>query len=171
MNSIVIGFSRPKKFSFFSRLIRLVENTKYSHVYIKFYSITYDRTLVYQASGLAVNFIEENNFNKNDLTINEFQVPLADDSIQLIQFCIDKVGTPYAMSQIFGIGLYLLLKLFGINIKNILGANKSKLICSELAEIILNNFTNDKINIDPNLVIPKNIYDILSSSNNVKRLL
>lgn len=58
MEQITIGFSKSKKFlPIGSWLIRAYMGTPYSHVYLKFYSQSLNRTLIYEAVGGGVRFI------------------------------------------------------------------------------------------------------------------
>ena len=53
ISKITIGFSRPKNkvFPIGSWLIRLYMRSAYSHTYVRFYSESINRTLVYEAVG------------------------------------------------------------------------------------------------------------------------
>lgn len=54
MSSARIGFSRHRGFAPLSWAIMAVERTNFSHVYIKFYSASMGRWLVYEATGKGV---------------------------------------------------------------------------------------------------------------------
>lgn len=168
MQTLVIGFSRPKGgFKPFSWLIRLIENTPYSHVYIKFYAKKYDRYLVYQASGTQVNFISQERFNEEEVIVKEFILEVDEISMnKMIQFAIDNVGAPYGVKEIFGLGLVLLCRLFGKKIKNPFGDGTKSFFCSQLVDYILSGPLNRNITFDPDLVTPKDIYKYLEETDN-----
>ena len=94
MESIIVGFSRPKAwFEPFSWLIRAVTGSQFSHAYIRFYSEEYNRWLVYQASGLKVNFIGQTMFDGAETVYEEFTVPVTALTKKIaIQGAIDKCG-------------------------------------------------------------------------------
>src|SRR5690349_251313 len=104
MKTIAIGFSRPKKFNILSWLIMKVQRTEYSHVYVRFHSDSLDRDLIYQASGLQVNFVGGTLFKDHHLTVKEFSLSVTDETYKnTLQFAVDKAGMPYSIKQLFGI--------------------------------------------------------------------
>ena len=72
-----------------------------SHAYIKFYSESYDRWLIYQASGTKVNFIGETLFDSTELIYKEFELPASGQWLRLKPYnsAIDKCGLPYSILQ------------------------------------------------------------------------
>lgn len=170
MDSVVVGFSRPRKgFQPFSWLIRLVDGTPYSHVYICFHSDAYDRDLVYQASSLQVNFEGWLHFNSTDLTVKQFALPISDETKKrIIQFAIDKAGTPYGIKEIVGIGLVKLASVFGEKIKNPFRSGDSTYICSELVSEILEEYLGADITKDLDSMTPKDVYNYLVQATALK---
>lgn len=165
MKSIIIGFSKPKAwFSPFSWLIRFVERTPYSHVYIRFFSDTFARNIVYQASGRAVNFMGWNLFISKEYSIEEFELSIEDDSHRaMMQYCIDEAGVPYGVLSIFGIGYRLFMGLLNKTVGNPFPSGDASFFCSKLAENIINKFSDQKIPLNPESVLPKDIYTYLES--------
>lgn len=147
MNAFIVGFSKPKsKLAFFSHLIRLCEKTKFSHAYVKVYSTKYDRWLVYQASGSMVNFMNVEEFEKKNISIEEYPINIDEKTrTEIMQFAIDNVGKPYALAEVFGILFY---RLTGLRNPFAKGRNAYK--CTELlAAILINVFgLNIKENLD-----------------------
>jgi hypothetical protein len=162
MNKIIVGFSRPKAwFSPFSWLIRLVTWSPYSHVYIKFYSATYDRWLIYQASGTKVNFIGQTLFDAEEVLCGEFSISVCEKTIQkTVQFAIDKCGSPYGALQIVGFGWVLFMNLFGKKVKNPFYSTSSY-FCSEIANDMLEEIKSVNDTMDPAVASPRDVYNFL----------
>lgn len=164
MGTIIIGFTRPSGwFEPFSWLIRLVCWTPYSHVYIKFYSKSTDRWLIYQASGTKLNFIGQTLFDAEEVLCGEFEIPITFPTRNnTIQFCIDNVGKPYAVGQIIGFACVLFMKIFGKKIKNPF-YNGNSYFCSELVGDILEELLKEGGSLDPSISSPKDIWNFLLS--------
>lgn len=159
---IIIGFSKPKKFNFFSKLIQFFERTPYSHVYIKINS-SLDIDIIYQAGIHGVNFVGTDLFNLKSEVVYEYKISIDNDKKNdLLRFLIKNSGKPYSISQIIGLSLY---NLFGIKLfKN----NDKKFICSELAAVIL-NFIGLDINLqNTDYISPKDIYNFISKNSKFK---
>lgn len=164
MKKIYIGFSRPKKFAILSWLIRVVLKTEYSHVYVKFHSDTYDRNIIYQASGLQVNFVGEKLFDEKEIIVKEFEFDVSDDTYtKMMIFAIDKAGYPYSVKQLFDIAGYMLTK------KVLLSEDgRNAYICSELASQMIKEDLKIPIDKDLDLITPKDVYIILDGYQNGK---
>ena len=67
MKTITIGLSRHIGFNIISLGIRLFQKTTYSHAYIKIHIPEIDRTAVFQATGIGVNFTSLEVFNSKDI--------------------------------------------------------------------------------------------------------
>lgn len=157
MDEIIIGFSRPKAFfEPFSWLIRLVLWTPYSHAYIRYYDSYHKRWIIFQASGLTVNFIGQSMFDGKEDIYAEFSVPLIDSTKkEVIQKAIDKCGSPYGVGQIIGFGWILFMRLFRKNVSNPFYSSSSY-VCSELVADILVEINQG--NLDPSTMTPKDVY-------------
>lgn len=158
MKKVIIGFSRPKTFKVLSWIIQKVQGADYSHVYIKFYSDSLERELVYQASGLEVNFVGSNLFNSSHIIVDEFELEISDEAHKkALQFAVDKAGTPYSIKQLFGILIYM------ISGKILFRDGRSGYVCSELIGQLLQEEFNFVISKDLDTIIPKDIHNILST--------
>lgn len=158
MTDFVIGFSTPKKFRLFSWLTKVALNTPYSHAYVAFFSESYDRKLIYQASGLAVNFIGESMFAGLENVVGEFTLPVSDSlKTEIIQKAIDTVGEPYGIMHILGLAIYLVCKKFGKTIK-VPFQNNSTLVCSQLAAKVIKEISPAYPQLDPETATPKDVY-------------
>lgn len=162
MDSIIIGFSRPSGwFEPFSWLIRLGTWSQFSHTYLKYYNSYADRWEVFQASGLKVNFMGQVMFDGMESIHAEFEIPISDPiKLKTIQYAIDKVGSPYAIGQIFGFIWILIVRLFGKQVKNPL-FNDGSFFCSELITDILNEI--NETDLDCSNMTPKDVYNYLVS--------
>lgn len=169
-----IGFSRPRsKFLIISWLIRAVERTNYSHVYIRWKSDWLDRDIVYEASGTMVHFLEGKRFDKKAECVHLFKVDCSDEARKkIIQFAMDNAGASYGIKQLLGIGIVKLMRIFGKDIKNPFSDGKSTWVCSELAGEALKELGH-KIPICRDNLTPKDIFTILNENvpNKVSRLI
>lgn len=156
---ITIGFSRPKHklLPVGSWLIRLYQGTSYSHVYLKFYSKSLDRVLIYEAVGGGVRFVSQQVWNSKAEEVVQVSLNISDANYKtLLQYCVDHAGVKYGVLQNVGVVISELLKLkhnlftSGVN-------------CSEIvAQILqLEGYTFSK---NLNLVTPKDIELTLSNS-------
>lgn len=159
---ITIGFSKPRSFKPFAWLIMKFYSIPFDHVYIKFYSEKYDRTLIYQASKSIVNFMNPEIFHLENISIEEFDVQILENKkIELVQFCIDNAGKSYGILEAFGLGIVRLIELIGYTIKNPFSDKSKTYICSELSGIVLEQFTNVKIEKSLDDLTPLDIFNYL----------
>lgn len=158
MNRLIVGFSTSKKFKVLSYLIRLIERTKFSHVYIKWYSEYFKRWIIYQAEVGGVQFLSSATFDSDNITLDEFQYEMSEEQHQrVVQFAMDNCGIKYGYLSIVG----FLLKKIGIKVPKLFDNAKS-FICSELAATILKEEFKEK-ELDPNTITPKLLYRTLNS--------
>lgn len=162
MKDLVVGFSRPKTWKIFAWIIMKLLKTPYDHVYLRLYLHSYEREIIYQASGSRVNFMNFNIFeNENDI-IKEFNITTSEENyIKLLQFCIDNVAKPYSLKEAFGLGLTRIAKFFGLKIENPFKEQNNSYVCSVIASYIIENFT--PIDLPENFqdMDPKDLYDFL----------
>lgn len=162
MAKIVIGFSKPHKWKPYSWLIMKLFDTNYSHVYIKFYSDSLERDLIYQASGTSLNFCGLNHFCKNNTIVSEFDVSISTENRKkMLQFAIDNEGKPYGVWNAVGLGIKHIARKLGFDIKNPFADGKKTEVCSELVAFVLQEHTELEISWDINEVTPKDIHDYL----------
>lgn len=160
MRTIAIGFSTTKKWMPLSWLIQKVQKTPYSHVYIKFTSDKYQRNLIYQASGLQVNFVGENVFDEKEQIIKECQLQVSEETYtKMMTFAIDKAGYPYSIKQLFNIVIYMVT-----GKAHTLSDGRSGYVCSELAGEMLKTILNVPITEDLDIITPKDIDDALTKA-------
>lgn len=163
---IILGFSKPIKWKPFSWLIMTAYGIPYSHCYIKFYSQTYQRWLIYQASGTMVNFMNIQTFNQEAEIVYETQIEISEEArFKVLQFSIDNCGKPYGVKECFGLAITRIFEIFGKEIKNPLADQDRTLVCSELTAIILRDCLNINIPKDPDDMTPKDVYNLLTNIN------
>ncbi len=158
MRKIIIGFSKfKKKFPIFSWLIRLVDDKRFSHVYVK-WIMKSGTSIIYQASGHAVNFIGNKRFETNNTIYQEFVFEMSDEKFQeFLDWAVDNSGAPY--SPMLGVGICL-SKLFNLKI-NVLASNDS-FVCSKIAGYFFDKFVKDFYS-DENksdVLMPSDIYKL-----------
>ena len=160
---INIEFTRPKqdRFAFFSKLIRLFQKTKYSHVRLHWTNST-GRDVVYEASGSKIHFLGElAQPTKPVEVLHLFTVPLNNEEYRaLIDLCMKYAGLKYGVWQSIGIGLSIFLKLK----KNPFSDGYRSQVCSELVGRFLEEVLELPINIDLDIAGPKEIYLILEDA-------
>ncbi len=175
---LVIGFSKPKGkiFPIYSWLIRLFQgNTKYSHVYIRWYSKKADAHIHYHASGRSVHFLCKEEFDKHIDPIEEYEVRISDEGYaKLLHFCMTNAGKDYGLQQAVGIAWVYINKLFGKKIKNPWADGNKSWICSELVGSIIVDVIGSKMEsgvfIELDSADPKDIKNIVANLPKVTRL-
>ena len=163
--SIKVGFSRHKGFAPLSWLIMLVENTKFSHTYIKIYSDSLNRSLIYQANNAGVWFIGEPAFLNKNIEVETYTFELSNlQKTKLLQFCVDNSGKTYGKLQLIGMAIVRFVKfLFNKKINNPFSNGTNQYVCSELVlktleEInYLHNENQDTIGISDLAIIVKSL--------------
>lgn len=159
MKTIAIGFSKPAKTKPLSWLIQKILRTEYSHVYVRF-TTNSGKNIIYQASGLQVNFVGEALFKEHCLIVKECEIDVSDEIFQkMMDFAIDKAGYPYSIGQLFNIVIY---KLTG-KAKTIT-SGRSAYICSELVGEILKLILGVKVDKNLDVITPSDIDKILTEA-------
>jgi len=163
METIYIGFSHPISwFEPFSWAIRLMQWTSYSHVYIRVHSNELDRDIVYQASGLQVNFIGLNRFKTKEVIVKEFPLQITPETKkQVLQYCTDMSGASYGVLEVLGYPWVMINSLFGRQVHNPFGSTTS-FVCSQFIGNILKDDLGDSLP-NTNTLDPKQIYQYLSN--------
>lgn len=168
MSDLSIGFSTPKDFKLFAWAIKKVLATPYSHVYISFFSSYYNRKIIYQSSGIAVNLIGEPRFNSIETIVAEFPLPVSEDlQKELVQNAIDTCGTPYGIKHIVGLVIYMIARKLGHKMNQVPFQNPSTLVCSQLAAKVLSEVLKLYPDLDPETATPEDIYTVLSENHHV----
>lgn len=164
MNTIKIGFSKPKKWKPFAWLIMTGYGIPYDHVYLELYATKYDRKMIYQASGSKVNFMGRDLFHEENVVLAEYSVEIPNDKyIALMQFAIDNSGRPYGIKQAFGMAIVRIAEILGKSIKNPFRDATATFVCSEMGAYILENFANIQFERDVDDITPKDLWNYFQS--------
>jgi hypothetical protein len=136
---LTFGFSTPKKQTLLSRVIRLVENTKYSHTYLSYYDEQFQGSIVYHAALMNVHITPCSAFDKHNSIIEYYPILVPEGKkVEVLKLCGEYLDRPYGHLQIVGMGIARLLYLwFGVKTKNILADGPKTFVCSELMGRIL----------------------------------
>jgi len=165
---ITIGFSQPKNkfFPIFSWVIRLIECTKYSHVYLQWKSEFADSTLTYHAAGNSVHFLGFDKFNKTVQPIHTFELDITREQYrELLHYCFEHAGTDYGIKQIFGIAYVKFMGCIGKKVNNPFSDGEKSQVCSELVGNVLSDILDNDLKLDLDIAGPRDIYEYL---NNIK---
>jgi hypothetical protein len=137
---IIIGFSTPKNpLAVFSALIRVFEETPYSHTYIKIWSDVINGYIVYQESGLVMNAINGAVFDKKEKIFAEYKINVTEDQLsEIVKYSVDSLGIPYGVRQIAGMLSARVLRQLGFrNMKNPFADGPKTMVCSEFVGRVL----------------------------------
>lgn len=160
MEKIYIGFSYHKS-SPVSKAIKTIEGSEYSHVYIR--RVSKYGEYVYQASGLAVNFMNIDIFREENVTVEEYQFELPDDKReQLISFFIKYAGASYALSSLFKLLAILAGRRVGKKIV-FKGDGDKTFICSELGAFFVENILEIEVDGPIDYMTPKDLNPIIKA--------
>jgi hypothetical protein len=162
MKTLTIGFSKPinRFMPVASWLIRAYMGTKYSHIYIKFFSDKLSTSIIYESVGVGVRFIGSEMWQKYAKPVDEFVIVVPDDCYyKIMKYCVDNAGKPYDVMQNLGI---VIANLFSLK-SNPLSKGADKSNCSEeIARILIK--LGYHIEKSPDLITPRDLYEILSEN-------
>lgn len=131
MKSIIVGFSSHK--GIFSWLIRAISRSKVSHTYLRVPVPEYADNMVFQASGLQVNYCNYDVFQQKSEVIEEYEILVDDATYEYAElFRITEAGKPYSLLTV--IGFLWILSMNGIKIKaeNPFADGQKSYICVEV---------------------------------------
>lgn len=143
MKTLIIGFSYHVGFNPFSTLIRIVTagvNWKkvVSHVYLRIPVPEYNQNVIFQASGLQVNYENYSQFLSHSRVVEEYSIEISDEQAQAIErFRVTEVGKPYSVKEVVGYGWILLMRKFGFDVKNPWYQGNSAYVCENIIADIL----------------------------------
>lgn len=159
MDKIYIGFSTHNG-SIFSKCIRLAEGSEYSHVYIR--KVSKYGEYIYQASGLAVNFMNFEIFKKSNTIVEEYEFELSIlKKEKLLSFFIKYAGAGYELKSILKIAAIIAAKKIGFKLK-FKSTDDSKFICSELGAFFCREILEIRIDDQLDFITPKALNPIVA---------
>lgn len=159
MEKVYVGFSYHKG-SLLSNIIKMMEGSEYSHVYLRVES-KYG-PYVYQASGLQVNFTNWDIFSSSNKVVEEYEFQIdGTQKDRLLRFFIKYAGKKYSLKSLFQIASMMICGRLGFKI-NFKGDNDETFICSELGALFCEKILNIKINEDEDFISPKSLHQYVS---------
>lgn len=124
---VIVGFSRPKKFQIFSKLVMLLEKREFSHCFVDINGI------IYHASHGSVHPNTKEEFLKDNIIVKKYIIEI--EEIEKGMAFINKaIGTKYGFDQIYTI---FIMKLLGTK-QTLFSNNTRRMICSEFVSRFLN---------------------------------
>lgn len=161
MRQFKIGFSKSSlKAPILSWLIRLYENTPFSHTYLEFDTKKiFEDDTIFQSSKGMVNYMSKKFFlSENDIVEEfEFEIPLEVYMEMRVELHAS-AGIKYAFMQNIGILYTDFMRLFGKRVKN---PWKKGYNCSELVYKHVIRYLYPDFKYDPETVTPKDVYNML----------
>ena len=153
-NKVSIGFSKRNN-NLISWMIRMIENSDYSHVYIRRNS-KYGE-YIYQASGLQVNFTNIKTFLDHNEIVEEYEFELNDEQRdKLLIFCIKNCGKPYNLKDLFLMGAAIIANKLNIVI-GLTGDGDTTFKCSELGALLIEDVLNIEVSQNEDFITPKEL--------------
>jgi hypothetical protein len=137
MKTIRVGFSTHK--GSFSWLIRTATASEISHTYLRIPVPQYNRDVIFQASGLVVNYTAGDVFAEHSEIIEEYEVDISDTQAALGErFRVTEVGKPYSMKQIVGfIGVIVARQVLNKKIPNPASDGNHSYVCVEVVAVCI----------------------------------
>lgn len=132
MKKLIVGFSSHP--GIFSWAIKKVTCSHVSHAYICLPKFIDGEDMVFQASGLTVNYTNYNVFVKKSIVYEEYEMQVTDEQYDTaIKIMAEAAGKPYSVKEIFGY-LYVLAmhEWFYKTVKNPFADGDKSYVCSEL---------------------------------------
>lgn len=161
METVSVGFSYHRH-NLLSNTIKLIDGCPYSHVYIRRKS-KYGE-YVYQASGLAVNFMNIDIFLESNVIVEEYAFDLDDSKREkLMTFFIKYAGCGYELASLFKILAMMLASRvdWHLEFKGDGEGQGSKFICSELGAFFCKEILEIPVPSDINFISPKQLNPIV----------
>lgn len=165
MKQLTVRFSKSTSwYGVFSWLIMLAEGTPYSHVSIRMQDKETGVYITYQASHTFVNAFSEAEFLAEEDVIYSFDFTV-DDSIAVDarQFAESRLGVPYGVLGIVGLGIVQIASWLGIKMNNPFPNNGSQYWCSEFVAAALENVDCLQTKENLNDLTPKDLYPLIKS--------
>lgn len=161
MRDIVFGFSKSaKKFPIGSWLIRLYQNTPFSHTYVRIKPRIFKYDDIIHASEGKVLRMSGKQFDKRHTVVEEFSFQISDELYREVLNEMHEVsGDDYSIMQNIGILYVDIARILGFRVVNPFQTGWN---CSEFELKVLKLiYPEDFKYLDPNTVTPKELYDIL----------
>ena len=110
MKKIIFGFSKPRTWKPFAKIIQFVDQSNISHGYTRFESDRWSASFIYQNSGHRTNFMGGTLFDTLNERVEEYCLEVPDEvEAKIGHLCVSREGKPYAMKQVIGKGIVLIM--------------------------------------------------------------
>jgi len=130
MKNITVGFSYHPG-SPLSWLIRVITKSKVSHVFAVV--VVAGDPLVYQASGLNVNYTALPVFLEKNKVVEQYNIEISEEQYaKARKIRVSQVGKPYSLMQLVGFLWVLGMRKFGRKVRNPLSDGKQSYVCVEI---------------------------------------
>lgn len=133
MKTLILGFSSHT--GIFAWLIKKVTASHVSHAYIRIPNFHGTDDMVFQASGLAVNYCNYEYFITKTKVVEEYEMQVSDEQYEKAMTLMAKAaGKPYSMREIYGYLYVLFMREYRYKrVENPFGDGDKSYVCSELA--------------------------------------
>lgn len=155
--TIIIGFSKPKKFMLGAAAISMWMNRIYSHTYIRMHSDDMGDVVFHAAHGL-VHFMTLENFVRNNDIVAEYKIE-AKNSDQVWKSCASIAGIVYGYGELLTI--FLADSVYAITKHHVKTYNGRGYICSELVGKVLSEACGIEFSKPLHLVKPSDIQKVM----------
>jgi hypothetical protein len=171
MASLVVGFSKPNKFTLHGWLIEKIDGSQFDHAYLRFKLDKINRNIICQSIDVGVQLVSEAQFATKSTPVQEYQLDLTDEQfISMFQFCIDNAGKMYSLLGVIGEGIVRIAGKFGKTISNPFDSNEKTYFCSELVAQCLDDIDPSQFNLNANNISPDQLCSLLQQLN-IQRIL
>ena len=153
---VIVQFTKPKgKFlPIFSWVIRVVQGTKYSHVRLKWKSVS-GAEIIYEASGTSIKVVGKYAQNKYSVDIiKSYKIYLTKEEYKKLIKLLDYASVDYGIKQAFGIGI---AKMLGMKKNPFSDGTKDSQVCSELLALFLKSVKDWAHGLDKDMAGPLEI--------------
>jgi hypothetical protein len=131
MAKIIVGFSTSTHL--LSKFIRFMTNAPFSHAYIRVPVPEFNTSIVFQASGLSVNYTNYEYFLTSNTVVEEMEIEVSDEQAKIAESLrVTECGKPYSLKELFGFSWIMFLRIFHKKVGNPFYDGNSGYICVEL---------------------------------------
>lgn len=157
----IVGFSKSSiKIPLLSWVIQKIEDTPYSHTFIKFQKE--DGTWwIYEASVSGVRLVPNSEFLSHNKMVMEYETELLEnEKNKLISFITTTNHIKYGYLQLFGMAIAVLFRLN----KNPFDDKDETYVCSELVSEVLESVLDASFSAEQDLISPKIVQNWLENN-------
>jgi len=176
MKTMIIGFSKPRKWGAFAAAIIFADKKLYketsgvSHAYTRITSVRWDCSFIYHSAGHSINFMGDKRFSSINESVEEYELVMSDEAESRIgKMCMEREGLKYPIVQQIGKGIVVLAYLlFKKKIRNPFASTLTD--CMEEQAKILSDELGITIPLDMNSITIEPYRRYIASLPNVKRI-